>query len=61
MPEAHALPQLPQLLGSKLVLVHVPPHEVWPMPQAPHVPPRQVSPAAQALPQLPQFAGSMPV
>jgi hypothetical protein len=69
-PVAQTLPQLPQLLGSLVVLRQplaqqvVPPVHAGPPLQLVgvlHVPATHVSPVAQGLPQLPQFFGSVDV
>jgi hypothetical protein len=65
--DGQKLPQLPQLLGSAVVLAQRAPQQVCPLgqpagPQGPtHSPPEQASPAGQTFPQAPQFWGSLPV
>src|SRR4051812_16342335 len=58
-PVAHARPHIPQLAGSKAVLVQVVPQSVVPGPhEITHAPAVQTWPAAQARPQVPQLARS---
>ena len=61
-PAAHALPHLPQFLGSCARSVHWPLHSAGsrPLVQA-HAPLAHCSPPVHALPHLPQFALSVVV
>ncbi len=57
----HVCPQVPQLLASVVVSVHVPPHRSGIAPVQWHVPIWHVLPVGHAWPQLPQFARSVAV
>jgi hypothetical protein len=57
---AQPLPQVPQLLGSKEVLVHIPPQaDSFPEQFAVQTPPMQDWPAPQVVPQAPQLEASV--
>jgi hypothetical protein len=61
-PGAHAVPQVPQFFGSRVVFAQRFPQFVVPVGQVSvpmHLPPVHLSPGRQAIPQPPQFATSV--